>query len=81
MAEGVGSPDDVDEGMVLGMSHPRGPFAWAADIDPVHVVAILDALYHELGEERYRAAPLLRRMAVGGPTSHAEAHRWRLILQ
>jgi 3-hydroxybutyryl-CoA dehydrogenase len=48
---------------VLGMSHPRGPFAWAADIDPVHVVAILDALYHELGEERYRTAPLLRRMA------------------
>jgi 3-hydroxybutyryl-CoA dehydrogenase len=63
VAEGVGSPDDVDEGMVLGMSHPRGPFAWAADIDPVHVVAILDALHHELGEERYRAAPLLRRMA------------------
>jgi 3-hydroxybutyryl-CoA dehydrogenase len=63
VAEGVGSPDDVDEGMVLGMSHPRGPFAWAAEIDPVHVVAILDALYHELGEERYRTAPLLRRMA------------------
>ncbi|MGZ6643035.1 MAG: 3-hydroxyacyl-CoA dehydrogenase NAD-binding domain-containing protein [Solirubrobacteraceae bacterium] len=63
VAEGVGSPDDVDEGMVLGMSHPRGPFAWCAEIDPVHVVAILDALHHELGEERYRVAPLLRRMA------------------
>jgi 3-hydroxybutyryl-CoA dehydrogenase len=64
--EGVGTPDDVDDGMVLGLNHPRGPFAWCEAIGAVHVLAVLDALRIELGEERYRAAPLLRRMA----TSH-----------
>jgi 3-hydroxybutyryl-CoA dehydrogenase len=66
VGEGVGTPDDVDDGMVLGLNHPRGPFAWCEAIGVVHVLAVLDALRIELGEERYRAAPLLRRMA----TSH-----------
>jgi 3-hydroxybutyryl-CoA dehydrogenase len=64
VGEGVGSPQDVDDGMVLGLNHPRGPFAWLESIGPAHVLAVLDALRVELGEERYRAAPLLRRMAV-----------------
>jgi len=66
VGEGVGSAGDVDDGMVLGLNHPRGPFAWCEAISPVHVLAVLDGLRIELGEERYRAAPLLRRMA----TSH-----------
>ena len=67
VAEGVGSPDDVDEGMVLGMSHPRGPFAWAADIDPVHVVAILDA-----PAPRARRGALPHRAAAAAP--HTSGH-------
>jgi 3-hydroxybutyryl-CoA dehydrogenase len=66
VGEGVGTSEDVDEGMVLGLNHPRGPFAWCDAIGAIHVLAVLDALRIELGEERYRAAPLLRRMA----TSH-----------
>jgi 3-hydroxybutyryl-CoA dehydrogenase len=61
LGEGVGSEADIDDGMVLGMNHPRGPFAWAQAIGLKHVLAILDALHDELGEERYRAAPELRR--------------------
>jgi 3-hydroxybutyryl-CoA dehydrogenase len=61
LGEGVGSEADIDDGMVLGMNHPRGPFAWAEAIGVKHVLAILDALREELGEERYRAAPALRR--------------------
>jgi 3-hydroxybutyryl-CoA dehydrogenase len=61
LGEGVGSEADVDDGMTLGMNHPRGPFAWARAIGHQHVLAILDALREELGEERYRAAPELRR--------------------
>jgi 3-hydroxybutyryl-CoA dehydrogenase len=64
VAEGVGSREDVDAGMVLGLSHPRGPFAWCEEIGAEHVLAVLDALRIELGEERYRAAPLLRRLAT-----------------
>ena len=64
VGEGVGSTDDVDDGMVLGLNHPRGPFAWLEAIGVPHVLAVLDALRIELGEERYRAAPLLRRLAA-----------------
>jgi 3-hydroxybutyryl-CoA dehydrogenase len=64
VGEGVGARADVDDGMVLGLNHPRGPFAWCEAIGVVHVLAVLDALRIELGEERYRAAPLLRRMAT-----------------
>jgi 3-hydroxybutyryl-CoA dehydrogenase len=64
--EDVGTPDDIDDGMVLGLNHPRGPFAWLREIGPTHVLAVLDALRIELGEERYRAAPMLRRLAVDG---------------
>jgi 3-hydroxybutyryl-CoA dehydrogenase len=66
VAEGVGTREDVDDGMVLGLNHPRGPFAWCEAIGTTHVLGVLDALRIELGEERYRAAPLLRRLA----TSH-----------
>ena len=66
VGEGVGSPDDVDAGMVLGLNHPRGPLTWADAIGLDHVLAVLDALHGELGEERYRAAPLLRRLVAEG---------------
>jgi 3-hydroxybutyryl-CoA dehydrogenase len=64
VTEGVGSREDIDDGMVLGLNHPRGPFAWLDAIGPAHVLGVLDALRAELGEERYRAAPMLRRMAA-----------------
>jgi 3-hydroxybutyryl-CoA dehydrogenase len=64
VTEKVGTPKDIDDGMVLGLNHPRGPFAWLDEIGPTHVLAVLDALRIELGEERYRAAPMLRRMAA-----------------
>jgi 3-hydroxybutyryl-CoA dehydrogenase len=64
VGEGVGSREDVDDGMVLGLNHPRGPFAWCDAIGAEHVLAVLDGLRIELGEERYRAAPLLRRLAA-----------------
>ena len=46
--------------MMLGLNYPRGPFGWARRDRPDHVLAVLDALRDELGEERYRAAPMLR---------------------
>lgn len=61
VGEGVGSADDVDVGMKLGLNHPRGPFEWAEEIGSAHVLETIDALWEERREERYRAAPLLRR--------------------
>jgi 3-hydroxybutyryl-CoA dehydrogenase len=64
LGEGVGSADDIDTGMMLGLSHPRGPFAWMREIGPAHVLRTLEALGEEYREERYRPAPALRRLAA-----------------
>jgi 3-hydroxybutyryl-CoA dehydrogenase len=60
IGEGVGSADDVDIGLTLGLSHPRGPVAWSEAVGLDHALAVLDGLWEERHEERYRAAPLLR---------------------
>jgi 3-hydroxybutyryl-CoA dehydrogenase len=66
VSEGIGSPEDVDVAMRLGYNWPRGPLEWADTIELDHVLATLDALHEEHREERYRAAPLLRRMVAEG---------------
>jgi 3-hydroxybutyryl-CoA dehydrogenase len=64
VGEGVGSEEDVDAGLTLGLNHPRGPFAWCEAIGAEHVWAVIDALWRERREERYRPAPLLQRRAM-----------------
>jgi 3-hydroxybutyryl-CoA dehydrogenase len=66
IGEGVGSADDVDAGTTLGLNHPRGPVTWGREIGLEHVLATLDGLWEERREERYRAAPLLRRVVATG---------------
>jgi 3-hydroxybutyryl-CoA dehydrogenase len=66
VGQGVASAEDVDTAMRLGFNWPRGPFEWTSAIGPERVVSVLDALRSELGEERYRVAPLLRRAAGPG---------------
>jgi 3-hydroxybutyryl-CoA dehydrogenase len=60
IGEGVGSADDVDAGLTLGLNHPRGAVAWGEAIGLDYVLAVIDGLWSERHEERYRAAPLLR---------------------
>jgi 3-hydroxybutyryl-CoA dehydrogenase len=60
VGEGVGSEEDVDTGLELGLNHPRGPFEWCEEIGAGHVCAVLDALWRERREERYRLAPRLQ---------------------
>ncbi|MFN8159559.1 MAG: 3-hydroxyacyl-CoA dehydrogenase NAD-binding domain-containing protein [Solirubrobacterales bacterium] len=66
LGAGVAGADDIDTAMRLGLNYPRGPFEWCEAIGPTRVLAIVDALHAELGEERYRAAPALRRAAATG---------------
>ena len=75
IGEGVGSADDVDTGMVLGLNHPRGPLAWGAEIGFDRALAAIDGLWEERREERYRAAPLLRRAAREGAEAIAAPDR------
>jgi 3-hydroxybutyryl-CoA dehydrogenase len=60
IGEGVGSARDVDAGLTLGLNHPRGAVAWGEEIGLDRVLAVIDGLWEERREERYRAAPLLR---------------------
>ncbi|MGP8242174.1 MAG: 3-hydroxyacyl-CoA dehydrogenase NAD-binding domain-containing protein [Solirubrobacteraceae bacterium] len=66
LGEGVGSAEDIDTGMVLGLNYPRGPLAWADEIGLDHVLAVLDGLWEEYREERYRPAPALRSLVRAG---------------
>ena len=61
--EGVAEADTIDLAMQLGVNYPIGPLAWAGEIGYAQVIAILDHLRAEYGEDRYRLAPLLRRWA------------------
>jgi len=71
LGEGVGGARDIDTGMVLGLGHPRGPFAWADAIGLDHVLTVLEALCEEYQEERYRPAPTLRRLVHAGRLGRA----------
>jgi 3-hydroxybutyryl-CoA dehydrogenase len=66
LGEGVGSAQDIDTGMVLGLSYPLGPLKWADELGLDHVLTVLDALHREYREERYRPAPALRRLVQAG---------------
>ena len=66
LQDDIARPEDIDTSMKLGVSYPYGPFEWAERIGIDNVVAILHALHGEYGEERYRVAPLLQRLATGG---------------
>jgi 3-hydroxybutyryl-CoA dehydrogenase len=71
LGEGVGSAQDIDTGMIHGLNYPRGILAWADEIGLDHVLGVLDALHLERGEERYRTAPLLRRLGWSGRLGRA----------
>jgi len=59
----VASAQDVDLAMTKGVNYPKGLLAWANELGLARVLGWLDRLQSDYGEDRYRASPLLRRMA------------------
>ncbi len=64
--EGVATPEAVDTVMTLGMAHPMGPLVLADFIGLDVCLSIMEVLHRELGEDKYRPCPLLRKMVAAG---------------
>ena len=66
LMEGVAEAEAIDTVMTLGMNHPMGPLALADLIGLDTCVSILEVLHSELGDDKYRPCPLLRRHVAAG---------------
>jgi 3-hydroxybutyryl-CoA dehydrogenase len=69
--EGVAKAEEIDTAMRLGVNYPAGPLAWADRIGLDEVLAVLEGLQRETGDDRYRPAPLLTKMVLAGRLGEA----------
>ena len=66
LEEGIASVEDIDTAMQLGCAHPMGPLTLADFIGLDTCLAVMEVLHRELGEDKYRPAPLLRQYVAAG---------------
>jgi len=65
-SEGIASAKDIDKGMMLGANHPIGPLALSDMVGLDTILFILEEFQKEFGEDKYRPAPILRKMVRAG---------------
>ena len=66
LQEGLASPEDIDTGVKLGLNHPMGPLTLADFIGLDTCLFIAEVLHRELGDDKYRPAPVLRQYVAAG---------------
>lgn len=74
LQDGVAPKEAIDEVMKLGMAHPLGPLALADLIGLDICLDILETLHRDFGDDKYRPAPLLRRMVAAGRLGRKSGH-------
>ena len=72
--EGVASVEDIDHVMKLGMAHPMGPLTLADFIGLDVCLSIMEVLHTQLGDDKYRPCPLLRKMVTAGRLGRKSGH-------
>ncbi len=66
LEEGVATAEEIDIAMRLGVNYPQGPLRWADQIGLDEVLAVLEGLQRETGDDRYRPATLLKKLVIAG---------------
>jgi 3-hydroxyacyl-CoA dehydrogenase len=66
LQEGVASAEDIDKAVKLGLNHPMGPLALADFVGLDTCLFIAEVLHRELGDDKYRPAPILRQYVAAG---------------
>ncbi|MGJ9383162.1 3-hydroxyacyl-CoA dehydrogenase family protein [Salipaludibacillus sp. CF4.18] len=78
LTEGTADVEAIDTAMKQGTNYPLGPLEWAEEIGLEDIYAVLQGLHRQFGEERYRPAPLIKKLVqagwVGGETDRCFYH-------
>lgn len=67
----IASKEDLDTAMTKGVNYPKGLLAWADELGIAHVLNVLEDLFEEYGEDRYRPSILLKHMSSKGERFYA----------
>jgi len=66
LMEGVGTPEDIDKGVKLGLNHPMGPLELADFVGLDTLLNVCEVMYKTFGNPKYAPSPLLRQMVAAG---------------
>ncbi len=69
--EGIATAGEIDVALRLGTNYPQGPLRWADEIGLDEVLAVIEGLQEETGDDRYRPAPLLKKLVASGRLGEA----------